>query len=90
MVDYINAKELEYGETNDDEVEQDKAQIIDTSVKVEEHRGKQPTIVTRIEVETDDMVVGESDVTIVLTVHDDMDGEPRVEVCIKTLELGPL
>ena len=41
------------------------------------------------EVQTDDMVVGDSHVTVVLSMHDDVDGEPQVEVSLQTSELGP-
>ena len=35
------------------------------------------------------MVIGESDVTIVLIVHDNVDGDPWVEVTLQTSKLGP-
>ena len=67
---------MEYGETNDDEMEQDDLQIIDTSVKQEEDKGKQPAAKKNIDVQTDDLAIGQSNVTISLSIHDDIDGEP--------------
>lgn len=38
MVDFVHLKHLVIGETNEDKVEQDELQKIDTSVKVEEDK----------------------------------------------------
>ena len=84
--DFVHSKQLEIKE---DEVNQDERQITDASVQAEEAKEEQSTIVTRTEVQTDDMAAGESDVTVVLSMHDDVDREPRVKVSLQTSKLGP-
>ena len=75
MAYFFHAKQLELCEIDNDEIEQDELQIIDTSVKEEEDKGKQPIVVTSMEAQTDDLAIGKSSVIINLLVQDDMDGE---------------
>ena len=81
MVDFVHAKKLECGEIDDDEMEQDEVQIIDTSIKVEEDKGEQPIAVTSTKAQTD-LALEKSDIIIVLLVHDDVDREPQVKVSL--------
>ena len=46
------------GETKEDGVDQDEIQTTDTSAQVEEDKEEKSTVVTRKEVQTNDMVVG--------------------------------
>lgn len=76
MEDLVHSKQLVFSETDEDEVDQDELQIIHTSIKEEEGKYKQSTIVTSIKVQTDDLAAKELSVTIGLSVHNDLNGEP--------------
>lgn len=76
MVYFVHAKKLEWGETSDNEMEQDDLQVTDTSVKIEKDKNKQPTAEKNTIVITNDLEIGQLNVIINLLLQDEMDGEP--------------
>ena len=62
---FILSKLLVHGGTDEDEMEQHELQTTDASIKVKEEKDKKPTIVTRTDVQTDKLVVGESSVIFI-------------------------
>lgn len=64
-------------------MDQDEVKIIDTPIgdqRKEEHKDKQPIVVAGWEAQSDDMVEEEARINVVLLVHDEASGDPRVEV----------
>ena len=68
MAELVHAKQLEYVETDDEDMDQDEVQIIETLVKEEEKKEKQPIIVTKIGPQSDDLATRQPMVTINLSV----------------------
>ena len=64
MADFVHSKQLVLSEIDEDEVDQDGLQTIDSSVKVEEDKGTQPTAETNTDVQIDDLAIGQSNVIV--------------------------
>lgn len=87
MENIIYEKQIEMEE---DDVDQDDNQTIDTLGQIEEDKKEQPTSVVSTMVPTNEMVTKESDITIVLTIHDDVNGETQAELSLQKLKPSPL
>lgn len=74
-------------ETDEDEVDLDELQIIDALVKEEEEKEGQPSIVTNMDVQIDDLTKRQPFVTIDFAVQpDDLEGEPQVRISLQVAE----
>ena len=85
---FCDSKQLLTEEIDDEEMGQDEMKVINTSVQVEEDKEQSATLTSTM-VQTDDMAEGKSYVIDILTMHDDVDGDSRVEVTLKTSKSSP-
>ena len=89
MADLVHAKQLEYFETNDEDMEQDEEQIIETLVKEEEDKEKQPIATTRVEPQNDDLTIEKLMVIVNLSVQEDTNEISQVYLNLQVQKQGP-
>ena len=79
MIDIASDEQLEEVESDNDEMDQDEIQIIDTPIgdqRKKENKDKKPIAVASLEAQNDDMVEEETRINVVLLVHDKASGDP--------------
>lgn len=86
MEKIADTKKLEHAKIDDEDMEQDEVYISDTSTK-EEEKGEQLIAGASTKIQNDDLGEEKSDITMILLVHDDINGDPQVEVSLQKSKL---